>query len=154
VQRKSGPYIASATLAWPDLMQEGDQLDLVFCMAGRSDDGGRELAAFGISYRYALLRTDLIVDANADRRDLNLGSDQSLALDIKGEQTNAALGVRKVWSLAGAARLTGTVEVALRYSTSEVLETQVTNESFRLLRAALRHEGGSRFRCGNVMQCR
>jgi hemolysin activation/secretion protein len=140
-----GPYIASATLAWPDLMLEGDQLDLVFVMAGPSDDGGRELAAFGTSYRYALPLTDLTVYANADRGDFNLGSDQSLALDIKGEQTNAALGVRKVWSLAGAARLTGTFEVALRDSTSEVLGTQVTNESLRLLRTALRHESGFPF---------
>lgn len=140
-----GPYIASATLAWPDFAMDGDQLDLVLVMAGLSDDGGRELAAFGTSYRYALPDTDLTVYANADHGIFNLGSELSLALDIKGEQTNVAMGVRKVWSLPDATQMTGTVEVALRDSTSEVLGTRVTDESLRLLRVALRRESGFPF---------
>lgn len=140
-----GPYIASATLAWPDLVTDGDQLDLVFVTAGPADDGTRELTAYGASYRYALPQTGVTIYANADHGTYRLGSPQSLALDINGDQTNTALGARKVWSLHDAVRLTGTLEFATRDSTGEVLGTQITDERLRMLRAALRYESGSPF---------
>ena len=49
-----GPYIASATLAWPDLVRDGDQMDLVMVLGGLSDNGGRELVAAGFGYRQEL----------------------------------------------------------------------------------------------------
>lgn len=48
-QRRSG-HISSATLAWPDLIGAGDQLDLVLVPGGFSDGGGPELAAVRLGW--------------------------------------------------------------------------------------------------------
>lgn len=140
-----GPYITSAALAWPDLLREGDQLDLVLVLAGLSDDGGPELAAAGVGYRQALPQTGVTLYFNADHGDFWLGSQQSLALDIKGSQTNAAIGLRKRWAWPDYSRLTASFELASRDSQGEVLGTTMRDERLRMLRAGLRYERGLPF---------
>lgn len=79
-----GPYIASATLAWPDLIRTDDQLDLVLVLGGLSDSGGPELEALGLGYRRELAGTDITLYFNADHGDYILGSARSMALGING----------------------------------------------------------------------
>lgn len=140
-----GPYIASATLAWPDLIRTDDQLDLVLVLGGLSDSGGPELEALGLGYRRELAGTDITLYFNADHGDYILGSARSMALGINGSQTNAAIGARKVWSLPDHARLTATLELAMRDSESEILGTVYNDERLRMLRAAVKYERGLPF---------
>lgn len=140
-----GPYIASATIAWPDLLRTGDQLDLVLVLGGLSESGGLELEAAGLGYRQDLPGTGVTLYFNADHGAYELGSASSLALDIGGSQTNAAIGARKVWALSDNARLTGSLELALRDSRNEILGTVYSEERLRMLRAALKLERGRPF---------
>ncbi|WP_263722436.1 ShlB/FhaC/HecB family hemolysin secretion/activation protein [Albidovulum sediminicola] len=140
--KEIGPYIASGTLAWPDLIGDGDQLDLVLVLGGLSESGGLELAAAGAGYRRELPGTGVTIFANADHGDFALGSATSKALAIEGTQTNAAIGARKVWNLPQYSRLTASVEMALRNSHIEILGATAAEERLRMLRAALRYERG------------
>ncbi len=140
-----GPYIASATLAWPNLVRSGDQLDLVLVLGGLADNGGLELAAAGLGYRQDLAESGITLYFNGDHGEYALGSAASRALDIGGSQTNAAIGIRKVWTHGEQARLTGSLELALRDSQSEILGATFSEERLRMLRAALRYERGVPF---------
>ncbi|MCY1126521.1 hypothetical protein OU426_06610 [Frigidibacter sp. RF13] len=140
-----GPYITSATLAWPDLLRNDDQLDLVLALGGLSETGGLELVAAGVGYRQEIAGTGTTLYFNADHGDYALGSVSSMALDIKGSVSNAALGARKVWAHPDHSRLTASIELALREDRSQLLGVSFTDERLRLLRAALRYERGLPF---------
>ncbi|MCB2135322.1 MAG: hypothetical protein KDE08_05150 [Rhodobacteraceae bacterium] len=140
-----GPYITSATLAWPDLLQKEDQLDLVLALGGLSDIGGLELVAAGVGYRQEIAGTGTTLYFNADHGDYVLGSASSLALDIKGSITNAAFGARKVRTFPDHSRLITSIELALRNDRSQVQGASFTDERLRLLRAAVKYERGLPF---------
>lgn len=140
-----GPYIASGTLAWPDLLRDQDQLDLVLVLGGLSDTGGLELVAAGVGYRQELPGTGVTLYVNADHGDYALGSASSLALDIEGSITNAAFGARKLKVFPDYSRLTTSVELALRDGQNEILGTTYSEERLRMLRAALKYERGMPF---------
>lgn len=140
-----GPFIASATLAWPDLLVNDDQLDLVLVLGGLSDNGKLELAAAGLAYRQEVPGSDVTLYFNADHGDYALGSASSMALDIRGMQTNAAIGARKVRAWPDHSRLTSSLELALRDSRSTILGTTSSEERLRMLRAAIKYERGLPF---------
>ncbi|MGB3279689.1 MAG: ShlB/FhaC/HecB family hemolysin secretion/activation protein [Pseudorhodobacter sp.] len=140
-----GPYIGSATLAWPNLLRQDDQLDLVLAMGGLSANGKAELTAAGLGYRQGLPGAGVTLYVNADHGTFRLGSASSLALGIKGSQTNAAIGARKTWSWPDHFRLTASLELALRNSQSELLGATYRDERLRMLRAAVKYERGLPF---------
>lgn len=140
-----GPYIASATLALPDAVQAGDQLDLVLVMGGMSQDNRPELGAAGIGYRVALPDTGLTFFANVDHSAYRIGSATGIALNARGTQTNMAVGIRNLVELSDDSRLTLSLELAARDSHSVALGATQTDERLRMIRAALRYDAGRPF---------
>jgi len=139
-----GPYNLATALSLPNFAATGDQVDSVLYASGLSENGGIELAAFGLGYRLPLAETGVTLFVSADHGEYRLGSRESLARDIKGEQTNFAVGARRLIT-AGNARILASFEFALRDSSAEALGVTAVDESLRLIRAALQRDTGQPF---------
>ncbi|WP_157374267.1 ShlB/FhaC/HecB family hemolysin secretion/activation protein [Salipiger sp. CCB-MM3] len=139
-----GPYIASFGLSLPFALPVASQLDLVAVVGGPAEEGGRELLAGGIGYRFDL-GAETTVYINYDAGGYLLGTEDLLPLDVRGSNDTLSLGLRRVWSTGLNARLTGSLELTARGSRAEVLGQPGTDENLRLLRFALLHETGQLF---------
>ncbi len=139
-----GPYNAAIGMSRPDFAATGDQFDSVLFISGPSEENDLELAALGRGYRLRLPDTDVTLFASADHGEYRLGSLESLARDIRGDQTNIAVGVRRLVATENS-RILASFEIALRDSAAEAFGATVVDEKLRLVRAALQRETGQIF---------
>ncbi|MBE9637458.1 hypothetical protein IQ782_11445 [Salipiger pacificus] len=138
-----GRNVASLGVSMPLGSKYGSQIDLLGVIGGLDVNGGLELRAAGVGYRLGVASgTTLYV--NYDYGDYLLGTAELLPLDVTGVHETLALGVRHVWQL-GESKLTGSVELAAKQRSDEVLGFEVTNEDLRLLRLGVMHETGQPF---------
>ncbi|WP_220801086.1 ShlB/FhaC/HecB family hemolysin secretion/activation protein [Roseobacter sp. OBYS 0001] len=140
-----GPYNAAVGMSLPDFAAAGDQFDAVLFISGLSENDEIELAALGLGYRLQVPDTGVTLFASADHGEYRLGSSEGLALDIRGEQTNFAIGARRL-AASENSRVLASLEFALRDSSAEALGRTVVEEDLRLVRAALQRDTGQLFR--------
>ncbi|WP_353474929.1 ShlB/FhaC/HecB family hemolysin secretion/activation protein [Salipiger sp. H15] len=138
-----GRYVGSLGLSLPFGTEHGSQLDLLGVLGGPDVDGGPELRASGFGYRLGLAEGTTAY-LNYDYGDYRLGTERLMPLEVKGVHKTLAVGLRHVWQL-GEDRLTGSVELAAKQRTDEVLGFDVTDEDLRLIRLGLTHETGKLF---------
>lgn len=128
--------------AQPNVFQEGDQLDATGVWAGPSEDGGRELLAGGVSYRFSPFDPATTFFVIADYGDLILGTDEALALEAEGRRFQVATGLRHERRLGDAAQLLFDAQFLARHIESEVLGAPVIDEDLRILRASVLYQKG------------
>lgn len=139
-----GPSILGFGYVLPEALATGDQLDLAAVVAGPSEDDTPELLAGGLGYRY-FLGNGVTGYVNVNYSDITLGSEASLAADIKGELLSASFGLRREVSRGETGKLVTTLEGVGRSARGTVLGFPVTDEDLRLLRVAALYEEGIPF---------
>lgn len=140
-----GPDITTLSIARPGLVADRDQVDAVAVVAGALETGPTEVIAAGLGYRMPLGSAGLAWFVNLDHAEVVLGGQLSRALDLRGNRSNAALGLRQTWQTAAGTTLKATVEMRLRRSRGDVLGRTVLDEDLRILQASLRGESGVPF---------
>lgn len=139
-----GPGVAGVGYAVPDFAQSGDQVDVIGILAGPASNGGQELLAAGIGYRFLVNDTDTQTYGfvQADYGKFDLGTPANAALDIEGEQLNISFGIQHITPLKNDAKLTTILELASRDATANLLGMPVVDEKLRILKLSALYEQG------------
>lgn len=140
-----GPDIATASIARPDLLARSDQVDAVALLAGAIESGPTEVLAAGLGYRMPLGAGGLSWFVNIDHAQVVLGGQVNRALDLRGDRSNAALGLRQTWTTATGTRMRATLELRARRARGDLLGIRVLDEDLRILQASLLGESGVPF---------
>ena len=138
----SGQYVLGYGLARPDLMQEGDQLDVTAVWAGPSKDGWRELLAGGIGYRFPVGLEGTTAFLTVDYGDLIFGTTETLFLEAKADRRQIALGLVRERSLANDAKVRLSGELISRSVNAEVLGFPSLEEELTSLRLSAQYSRG------------
>lgn len=140
-----GPDIATLSIAHPGLLAVSDQFDAVAVVAGALESGPTEVLAAGLGYRMPLGTAGLSWFVNLDHAEVVLGGQANRALDLRGERSNAAFGLRQTWKTTSGTTLKATVELRLRRSRGDLLGITILDEDLRILQASLLGESGVPF---------
>jgi hypothetical protein len=92
----------------PDLARDGDQLDVIFALAGPTEAWDPELEAAGLAYRLPVGTDGTMLFTTLDYGEVTLGTASSLTFGLIGKRTALSLGVRRSWDLAQFASVTAT----------------------------------------------
>lgn len=137
-----GPYVASVGYAYPGLVNNSDQVEIVGVLGGPTVDGRQELLAGGIGYRYVLPDESTTLYFNADYGEITIGTEEGLAVGSQGRRESISIGARRIWKLGPTKKLTGVLQFAARSSVAELFNAPVIEEELRLLRGAVLYETG------------
>ncbi len=140
-----GPDITTLSIARPGLLADEDQVDAVAVVAGALETGPTEVIAAGLGYRMPLGMAGLSWFVNLDHAEVVLGGQMNRALDLRGDRSNVALGLRQTWQTATSTTLKATLEMRLRRSRGDALSRTVLAEDLRVLQASLVGESGVPF---------
>ena len=142
---EAGRIVLGFGYALPSLATDDDQLDLVAIWAGPSEDGWRELLAGGVAYRFPLGTRDVTGFVNLDFGDLILGTEQTLALGVKGDRVQLSAGAYREVDLGETAILKFGAEIISRSTRSEFLGATAIDEDLRMLRGSVLYSRGIPF---------
>jgi hemolysin activation/secretion protein len=137
-----GPVILGFGLSMPGLAREGDQLDVIFALAGPSEASDPELEAVGLAYRLPVGAGSTMLFAALDHGEVTLGTTSSLAFGLIGERTAISLGVSQSWEPAQFAKVTATAEVGARDIRGTGFGVTTLDESLRYARLSVLYEQG------------
>ncbi len=126
----------------PDLARDGDQLDVIFALAGPSEAKEPELEAAGVAYRRPVGTDGTMLFTTLDYGEVTLGTARSLAFGLTGERTALSLGVSRSWDLVQFASVTATAEIAAREVQGTGFGVTTLDESLRFTRFSLLYERG------------
>ena len=140
-----GPSVAAAAGAFRPATDPDQQLDAVALAAGPSEDGRAELAAVGLGYRVWPWEDGPGFFVRGDYAKIRLGTGDDLALDLRGEQWNAAAGLFQEIELSGSSRLTGTLEFEVRDRLGFMLDAPVLDEELRIVHLGASYRTGVPF---------
>ena len=140
-----GRDIWSASLALPNILADGDQLDMVFVPGGLGGDRGAELLAFGLGYVGPLGNSGLEWMLRGDHGNLLPGGAASSAVDLRLASTNLSLGLRQTWRPAEDKTLRATIEFKSRNTRGTTLGGTVLDEELQVIQASFRQETGVPF---------
>jgi hemolysin activation/secretion protein len=140
-----GPDIWSASLALPDVLAAGDQLDMVVVPGGVGGGGTPELLAFGLGYVGPLGGGGLEWFLRGDHGTLMPGDGASRAADLRIYSTNLSLGLRQTWRPAEDTTLRATLEFKARDLRGSTLGGPALEEDLRVIQASVQRETGVPF---------
>lgn len=106
--RDLGPVVLGFGVSMPDLARDGDQLDVIFALAGPTEAWDPELEAAGLAYRLPVGTDGTMLFTTLDYGEVTLGTASSLTFGLIGKRTALSLGVRRSWDLAQFASVTAT----------------------------------------------
>jgi len=140
--RDVGPVVLGLGLSMPDLARDGDQLNVIFALAGPSEARDPELEAAGFAYRLPVGTDGTMLFTTLDYGEVTLGTASSLAFGLTGKRTALSLGVSRGWDLARFASVTATAEIAAREVQGTGFGVTTLDESLRFARLSLLYEQG------------
>ncbi len=137
-----GPVILGFGLSTPGLARKGDQLDVIFALAGPSKASDPELEAAGLAYRLPVGMGGTMLFAALEHGEVTLGTTNSLAFGLTGERTALSLGIRRSWDLTQSAKVTATAEVGARDVRGTGFGVTTLDESLRYARLSVLYAQG------------